>query len=85
MELKDYIAEVKSAYPNGYSDYLATGQTDEQGWYELHKSMEIVDVVEGETFDKNEVAVMSTWPNEKFWLFMGNVRYQFAKKAEEWK
>jgi len=78
MELKDYVEVAKSKYPNGYSDYIAANPADTiESWYQLYKSMNISKVVEDTTFDINEIALMDKWSNEKFWLFLGDINYQF--------
>lgn len=78
MELKDYVEVAKGKYPNGYSDYIVANPDDTiESWYQLYKSMNISKVVGDTTFDINEIALMDKWPNEKFWLFVGDINYQF--------
>ena len=81
MELKDYVEIAKNKYPNGYSDYIAMNPEDTvDSWYQLYKGMNTSKVVEGNTFDINEIVVMDKWPNEKFWLFIGDINHEFETK-----
>jgi hypothetical protein len=46
-------------------------------WYKLYKAMNISKIVEGQTFDVNEIVLMENWTNEKFWLFIGDINREF--------
>jgi hypothetical protein len=78
MELNDYVEIARGKYPNGYSDYIAANPEDTMNaWYELYKAMNISKIVEGQTFDVNEIVLMENWTNEKFWLFIGDINREF--------
>jgi hypothetical protein len=80
MELNDYISKAKQDFPNGFSDYIKEHGDKTEWWFQFYKRNNLVEQINGYTFDYSEMAMMSHWDNEKWWTFMGNVDYDFDKE-----
>jgi flavorubredoxin len=80
MELNDYINQAQQRYPNGYADYYKENGDETDYWFNEYKENNRSYEANGYLFNYEEMAMMDTWSNEKFWTFVANIDYNFNKQ-----